>query len=447
MIYLLVHDELYVDKFHEKDSQLYKVMQDISTPNGIMVVDWTPGLLAQTLKNEMPEIEYAVQIYSGEWFNGILAYDNKFYRANGQFVGKDFFDVFSYPLIQGDKSKVLSDKNAVIISEEMAVILFHTTENIIGKTIEWSQNNSTGFGGMFSISGVFKDIPKNSTQHFDLIFNYEFFSEKYSSQVLDWRNSAGTTNVILKKGAEVIKLNEKISNLIGAKSGLKERRFFLKQFSKIYLYGTYENGIQVGGRIDYIRLFSIIALFILAIASINFMNLSTAKASRRIKEVGIKKSFGVTRKNLVFQFMGESILITFLSLFIAILLVGNFLPQFNEITGKHLQFNFSINIILSVLGITFFTGLISGSYPAIYLSGFNPVVVLKGKLNTSLGELWVRKGLVIFQFTISVIFIVLVLVVYQQMVYIQTKYLGYSRNNIICISKEGALNETGKLSI
>src|SRR5882762_1291060 len=177
-------------------------------------------------------------------------------------------------------------------------------------------------------------------------------------------------------------------------------------------------------RIEYVKLFSIIAIFILIIACINFMNLSTAKASGRMKELGIKKVVGAGRISLMLQYLGESTLMAFLSLIISILLLIFFLPQFNAITGKHLSIHFDSNLILSVLAITLFTGLISGSYPAIYLSGFKPVAVLKGKLNTTAGELWVRKGLVVFQFTLSVIFIVSVLIVQRQMQLIQTKNLG-----------------------
>jgi hypothetical protein len=171
------------------------------------------------------------------------------------------------------------------------------------------------------------------------------------------------------------------------------------------------------------------------------MNLSTAKASRRLKEVGIKKTLGADQKALMFQYLGESMLMTFLSLAIAILLVVLFLPQFNQITGKQLALSFDINLILSVLGITLFTGLIAGSYPALYLSGFNPTTVLKGKLNTSVGELWARKGLVVFQFTLSIILIVGVLVVYKQIEFVQTKNLGYDKDNVIYFKIEGKVEE------
>jgi ABC-type antimicrobial peptide transport system permease subunit len=207
------------------------------------------------------------------------------------------------------------------------------------------------------------------------------------------------------------------------------------------LHGNYVNGKISGGRIEYVRLFSIIAIFILVIACINFMNLSTAKASRRMKEVGIKKVVGASKGSLILQYMGESILMTFAALIIALVLVDLLLPAFRNITGKYLDLQFTPNLIISAILITFVTGLIAGSYPAFYLSHFKPVSILKGKLITSSGESWIRKGLVVFQFTISVVLIVSVLVVYQEMKLIQTTNLGYNKENVIRFSNDGNLNK------
>jgi ABC-type antimicrobial peptide transport system permease subunit len=203
----------------------------------------------------------------------------------------------------------------------------------------------------------------------------------------------------------------------------------------------------VGGRIIYVKLFSIIAVFIILIACINFMNLTTAKASRRIKEIGIKKAVGAGRRTLVLQYLGESMLVAFLSLAIAVLAVDVLLPQFNSITGKHLSLDLSANLAFSLLAITVFTGLVSGSYPALYLSKFSPAIVLKGKFNTSTGEQWARKGLVVFQFTISIIFIVSVWVIYKQLEFVQTKHLGYEKDNIIYFKTEGKVVEQSEAFI
>ena len=238
----------------------------------------------------------------------------------------------------------------------------------------------------------------------------------------------------------------KITGFRGSKDKESTVNVLLRLYSDKYLYNNYENGVQAAGRIEYVRLFSIIAFFILVIACINFINLSTAKASRRLKEIGVKKAIGANRSTLVYQYLGEALSMAFLSLITAILLVALFLPQFNQITGKQLALAFDLNLIVSVLGITIFTGPIAGSYPALYLSGFNTVTILKGggapgKLNSAVGELFARQGLVVFQFVLSVILIVSVLVVYQQIEFVQSKNLGYSKDDVIYFGIEGKVKE------
>ncbi len=429
LIYLWVNDELHIDKFHEKDKQLFQVMQVNHSIEKIITTEPTPGILSMAMKEELPEIEYATSVIPASWFEkeGILTVGSNNIKAHAQFVGKDFFNMFTYPLIQGDKNLVLSEKNAILISDELAIKLFNTTENIIGKTIEWNQEM---FSGLYLISGVFKKPPSNSTDQFDLMFNYELFLEK-NPKLENWYNSDPYTYIVLKNGTNTDQFNAKIKNFLKVKDKNSNNSLILRRYSDKYLYGKFENGVQSGGRIAYVRLFSIIAILILIIACINYMNLTTAKASKRLKEIGIKKVLGANRKKLIIQYYAESLLISIISLTVAIILVVSLLPQFNEITGKHLRLGFETGIVLSVLGITLFTSIISGSYPAIYVSGFNPVTVLKGKINIITGTPWVRKGLVIFQFAISVLLIVSVLVVYKQIAFIQNKSLGYNRDNII----------------
>ena len=433
LIYMWVNDELSFDKFHKNDNRLYQVMKNSQSANGPGTFQDTPGLLAKALVLEIPEIKYAVSVIPISFLNqkGILTNSERTFKASGLFVSEDYFNIFSYPLIHGNKNQVLLEKNAVVISEELAKKLFNTTENIIGKTIEWNQS---GTSGQYMISGIFKNLPSNSSAQFDLLFNFKVFLQKKPNLNL-WNNSYPSTYVLLKNNVNIDELNKKIAGFITTKLEGSHDILFLQKYSDRYLYGKYENGVPTGGRIAYVRLFSIIALIILVIACINFMNMSTAKASKRLKEVGVKKTVGAGKITLIFQYMGEAMLISFLSLIIAVMLVELLLPQFNMITGKQLGLTFNMNLLLSVLGITFFTGLIAGSYPAIYLSRFNPVTMLKGKINTSFGELLTRKGLVLFQFSISVILIVSVLVVYKQMEMIQTKNLGYNKDHIIYFEK------------
>jgi putative ABC transport system permease protein len=448
LIYLWVNDELHVDKFHEKDNRLYQVIQNIKTPNGTQTFEYTPGPLANALVNEMPEIENAVSVIPNSFLNqrGILTNNDKSFKAGGLFVSKDYFNVFSYRLIEGDKNQVLSNKNAVVISDDLARKLFNTTENVVGKTVEWNQQ---GTNGQYVISGVFENPPSNSSTQVDILFNYAVFLQKMPNLRL-WSNSCPCTFVVLKHHENIDQLNKKVAWFMNNKLEGRGRTLFLQKYSDRYLYSKYEDGVPIGGRIAYVRLFSIIALLILVVACINFMNLSTARASKRMKEIGVKKTIGAGKISLMSQYLGEALLISFLSLVCAIMLVELLLPQYNVITGKHLSLTLNMNFVLSILGITLVTGLISGSYPAIYLSRFNPVVLLRGKVKSSHGELWARKGLVMFQFSISLILIVSVLVIYKQMQLIQTKDLGFNKDHIIYFEKGEEVsgnNESGVRSV
>jgi ABC-type antimicrobial peptide transport system permease subunit len=429
LIYVWVNDELGVDRHNEKDKQLFQVMVNQHNEDGIKTGMYTPGLLADALAAEIPEVEHAVTVLPASWFGnkGVISSGDVHIKADGQFVGEHYFDAFTCRFIDGDKNRLLRDKYTIAISEDLAMRLFNTTKNVPGKTVKWDHGQ---FSGSYIISGVFENNPSSATNQFDLLLNFELFKERRPGME-SWGNSDPHTFVVLKDGAAINEVNNKIKNFLRTKDKNSKTDLFLFKYSDRYLYGQFENGVQSGGRILYVRLFSIIAIFILIIACVNFMNLSTAKASRRMKEVGIKKVVGARRGNLILQYLGESMFLTCLSLVLAIVLVFLLLPQFNNITGKHINLAFNGRLVFSIAGITLVTGLVAGSYPAFYLSACKPVAVLKGKLKTSIGELWVRKGLVVFQFTLSVIFIVSVLVVYRQISYIHTKNLGYSRDNII----------------
>jgi len=428
LIWLWVTDERSMDKFNEKDSQLYQVMQNIRHENNIETMNHTAGLLANALKKEMPEVAYAATVVPASWFDskGIASIGEVKVKAGAQFVSSDYFNVFTVPVLLGDKTKVVEDKHSVAISDELAMKLFHTT-NAIGKTIDWNQGE---FTGPYQVAAIFAKNAPNVSDKFDMIFNFDQFKERRPGMD-DWGNSDPSTYVILKKGTSVDAFNAKIKNFFSTKGKESGKTYFAVKFSDKYLHGIYKEGKPAGGRIAYVKLFTIIAIFILVIACINFMNLSTAKASRRIKEVGIKKIVGARRETLIIQYLGESVFMSFLALILAVLLIALLLPAFNQITGKTINLQFDARLVFSVLGITILTGLLAGSYPALYISGFSPATVLKGKLKTSVAAVWVRKGLVVFQFTLSVMAIVGVLVVYRQVDYIQSRNLGYSRDNII----------------
>jgi putative ABC transport system permease protein len=431
LIYLWVNDELKKDQFHELEARLYQVMESQQHTGSVRVTDSTPWLLAETLKEEMPEVQYSAVATPTYWFGGqTLSVNTTAVRANAKYASSDFFKIFSFDLLQGNKDQVLADKSSIVISESLAVKLFSSTDNAVGKTVEYQHES------LHKVSGVFKDLPPGSSEYFEFVLPYGILTDR-QPQVTDWGNSGPNTFVVLNEGTDVNAFSEKIASLIKAKHEDQHRSLFLAKHSDQYLYGNYENGVQSGGRIEYVTLFSIIAIFILIIACINFMNLSTAKAATRIKEVGIKKAIGAGRGTLIVQYMAESLFMSFLSLVAAILLVDLLLPQFNMITGKNLFIAFDGEFLFSLLAIVLFTGLISGSYPALYLSGFNPASVLKGKLTSSLGEVWARKGLVVFQFTLSVVLIVAVGVIYRQIEFVLQKNLGYDKENVLYFPLEG----------
>ena len=440
MIFLWVTDELQFDAFHKNDEKLFQVMELSKENSNFIVHDATQGPLADAMSKDLPEVESAVSVMSLAKENMVLSLrvGEKVVRNTGIFAGKDFFNMFSFPLLYGNARQALNDKNAIVISEGLAENLFGSSEKAMGKSIEWEV---FGMKKQSQVSGVFKKLPQNNSMHFDFALTQELLLTEIWTNGQKWWNEGPSTFITIKEGTNLEQFSTKIKDFI--KKYHKDNLFtiFLRPYSSAYLYGKYENGVQSGGRIEYVRLFSVIALFILLIACINFMNLSTAKATRRLKEVGIKKSVGASRKSLAFQFLGESLFMSFLSLLLALVLVIALLPVFNDITGKQLALELSPKLISILLLAAIITGLVSGSYPAIYLSGFNPVAVLKGKIKNSIGEVIARKGLVVFQFTISMVLIISVIIIYQQVEYVQSKNLGYNKDNIIHFDKEGLVQQ------
>lgn len=434
LIYLWVSDEVNIDHFNKKDKQLYQVLQNYPTSAGIQTGAFTPGVLAAALDQEMPEVEYSATVIPPQWFSEqcAVSYDDSHLKVRPQFVSKDYFQIFDAVVLEGNSANPFPDMNSVMISDELAYKLFHTNEDVIGKIIKVGQYE---FTGDYHIAGVFQKLPSNVSEPFDILFSFDKFVDKREG-MLQWYNSDPNTYLLLQQGTDVASFNNKIAGFMKKKDPNSTSTLFIQRFSDRYLHGTYVNGIPSGGRIIYIQILSLVGAFILIIACINFMNLSTARATRRIKEVGVKKSVGASRLALIYQYLSESALITFVALVFAVLLVWLILPQFNLIMEKNLSLTINADFALSITAVLVITSLLAGSYPALYLSGFNPAIVLKGKLSSSLVEIFVRKGLVIFQFTVSVILIVGVLVVYRQTEYIQNKNLGYKKDNVVVLKME-----------
>lgn len=435
LIYLWVSNELSFDKFHEDEGQLYQVMQNMIDNGEIETMSYQPGRLAPTLLDQFPEVEHATMVIPSSFFGdgGFVSFEEKHIRAKEYFVDSSFFDVLTYPLIQGNSDTALDDIGNVIITESFALKLFGTLDNVIGKTVNWNESRTKGD---YIISGILKDLPKASSQQFDILLNYELMMKVYPF-IAQWYNSNPDAYVRLKKGTSVEAFNLKIKDLIKTYAKNSKSTLFIQKLSDRHLYGSYENGVVAGGRIAYVRLFSLVAGIILIIACINFMNLSTAKASGRLKEIGVKKALGASRKTLIAQYYTESLLLTLMSTLLAVGVARLLLPAFESITGKSLSLNLSAPSLLVLLGIVMITGFLAGSYPALYLSSFKTIASLKGKITHGMGGIWARKGLVIFQFSVSLILIVSVLIISKQMSYIQSKNLGYNRDNVAYFSNNG----------
>jgi putative ABC transport system permease protein len=435
LIFLWVNDELSYDKFFANDDRIYKLFEQRSNDNGnVAYSEESSGKLSDAVKLSTPEVEYAAAVAPPGWFpQNTLSANDRNIKANGQYAEKDYFNIFSFPLLDGNRNNVLANNNSIVLSDELATKLFGTTDNLIGKAVSFDHDTT------FFVSGVFKKIPANSSQQFDFVLSFDYF-RIIKPWVTEWYSTGPLNYVLLKPHVDANAFKRNVANVINKNTKDTGRNVFPMKFSDVYMHNNYNGNVQSGGRIEYVKLFSLLALFVLIIACINFMNLSTAKAARRFKEVGIKKVVGAGRRQLIFQFLTESLLLTIMAMAFAIVIAVLLLPAFNQITGKNISLHFSPQMIVGIICIAIITGFVAGSYPALYISKFNPLSILKGKLNTSVAELLSRKGLVVFQFTLSTVLIIAVFIIYQQIQFIQTADPGYNKNNLLRIAAEGNLS-------
>ncbi len=441
LIMLWVNDEYNVDAFHKSGTQLFSVYERQNHDGVISADHQSPGVMADEMKRVLPEVQYAT---NNAW-NELNTFEanNKINKENGNYAGQDFFKMFTYPLLEGKAVTALQSPLDIAISKKMAEDFFGSPAEAIGKTIRYQNRKD------LKIMAVFDNVPKNSSAQFDYIINWQTFLEG-NDWAKDWTNNGPKCYIMLRGGTNPKTFESKITRFLDNYN--KEQtpnnyiRLAIQKYGDIYLHSNFKNGELSGGRIQYVQLFSIIAIFILLIACINFMNLTTARSVKRAKEIGVRKVVGAIRLALIRQFIWEALLIVMLSAIIALAIVLLALPSFNQLTGKQIILPYN-NIIfwLSITGLLLITGFISGSYPALYLSSFKPVLVLKGSLKFSQGALWFRKGLVVFQFMLSIILIVGTIVISKQVNYIQSVNLGYDRENLIYIPLEGDL--TGKYEL
>ncbi len=441
LILLWVQDERSVDAYHKNGGQLYSIYERQYYDGMINAGYSTPGLMYDEMKKMLPDVQYATG-FAWKDLNTFEA-NNKMLKEEGNYAGPDFFKMFSFPLLQGNALTALNSTVSIAVSKKMAEDFFGSPQEAIGKTIRYQNRKD------LKITGVFENIPQNTSDKFDYIINWETFLEN-NDWARDWGNNGPKTYIMLRKNADAATFEKKITHFLDSYNKEQKASFRIEcgiqRFDDIYLHSNFKDGEISGGRIEYVNLFTIVAIFILLIACINFMNLTTARSVKRAKEIGIRKVVGAERTALMRQFIGEAMLLTFFASIIALLLVTILLPAFNNYTGKQMQLPVNqFSFWLSLSGLIILTGFISGSYPALFLSSFNPIGVLKGTLKFSNSATYFRKGLVVFQFILSIVLIIGTIVVSKQVDYIQTTNLGYNRENLVYIPLEGDL--TGKYDL
>lgn len=450
IIMLFVSHELSYDSFNTKAERIVRVAFKGSINGTSLNEASVMPPVAQTIKNDFPEIEEATRFkYYGK---PTLVIGDKIFREESfAFADSNFFSVFTVPLLKGDPKTALLQPNTIVISQPTANKYFGT-ENPIGKTILLKDQNVN-----FTVSGVFEKIPENAHFHFELLAAMSGLPDARSDT---WMESGFFTFLVLNTGTNYKNLEAKLPAFVEKHMStefskafgmsLEQFRkkgnnieFYLQPITSIHLHSEATNELEAGGNVQYVYIFAAIAIFMLIIACINFMNLSTAGGSKRAREVGIRKVMGSGKLSLIAQFLVESTLMSLLSLVIAIILVGLALPVFNQLAEKDLKFSadslLTILPWLILLGLSI--GLLAGSYPAFYLSSFNPISVLKGKLATAKKGPGLRSVLVVFQFCISIILIVGTTVVYQQLKFIQEINLGYNKDQVLIISDTWKLGQ------
>lgn len=442
IISLFVFNEFSFDKHFKDSDRIYRVHSDIIFGGTRWNTVLAPAPMAEALEEDYPEVEAAVHFRTRGSY--LVKRENENIKENKVvWAGKHFFEVFDIPLIEGSKVGILSEPQTMAISESAAKRHF-AEENPIGKSLTLDNDK------IYRITGVYKDIPVNSHFHFDFLLSAEGLDE---AQEDVWLSNNFQTYLKLREGSNYQDLEAKFPALVkkhiepefirilgeGSSLATIESQggklvFDLQPLTDIHLKSDLQGEFEPNFNITYVYLFIAIALFILIIACINFMNLSTARSANRAKEVGIRKVLGSLRYHLIRQFLMESILLSSISFMIAIPLVSLLLPFFNDLAGRALVLPFSqLNFYLILLAGAIFTGLLAGIYPSFFLSGFKPVSILKGKVSLGMKSGIIRSSLVVFQFAISLVLIIATIVVYKQLDFIQTEKIGFNKDQIITI--------------
>jgi putative ABC transport system permease protein len=435
LIFLWIEDEVTFNHNFPTRDYVYRVMQNEKSYDGITTNGSTPGPLAAALKADIPGI-----INSGRlsWdMDELAVVGDKTIKESGMYVDPSMLNIFALPFMYGNRATALNETHSVVISESMSKKFFGDS-NPVGKIIKMNAQASYSVDGPYTVTGVFKDLPANCSYKFQWLSPYDTW-ENANPWLKPWTNNLTETMIELSPTANEAPINQKLKNYLNTKMDGNTNQCFLFSMNDWHLYGNFVNGVQDGGNIKYIKLFSIIALIILILACINFMNLSTARSEHRAKEVGILKVMGAGTRGLMGKFIGESLLTSFIAVLFAVALLYLVMPFYNELVQKQLTVDLFRPIhFISLLAIGIIAGLIAGSYPAFYLSSFKPVKVLKSmRLKNGTGVIFIRKGLVVAQFSASIILIISTIIIYNQVKHIKNRDLGYNKNNLIYMDLQG----------
>ena len=441
LIVLYVTDELSYDRFNTKADRIYRLDADIYFNNTLFTAAVSPKPMASTIKKDYPQIEEMVRVGS---VNDILVKKGNNWISDKHLALADstFFKVFSIPMIAGDPMTALNEPNSIVIDESAARRYFNSTD-VLGKSLELENHT------ICKVTGVFRDFPRQS--HFHLSF-IRPLRDGWQGDVNDWLSNNYYSYILVKPGVSKAfaqrAVDATVNNYLGKQmqdllhASLQDLarqggyfKYHLMPLTDIHLHSNKSYEIEPNGNISYVYIFSFIAILILVIACVNFMNLSTARSANRAKEVGIRKVAGSSRGHLIAQFLTESVLLSLFSLLLALGIAVVLLPLFNDLAGKELHAGmlFSSRLLPLLVVLVFLVGCLAGSYPAFYLSSFQPIHVLKGKVAAGFRSSWLRSSLVVFQFFISIGLIISTIVIYQQLTYIRSRSIGYNRDQVLVI--------------
>ena len=433
LIFLWVEDEVNFDSVNTKKERLYFVMENQKYDTYVFTEGSTPGLMAAAMKAELPGVANTGRLSEGGT-SLLFSYGNKSVFSSGQYADPSIFSMFTLPFVQGNPSSAFTQLRSIVITEKTAKKFFGNERDVLGKSIRVDSKQN------YIVTGVLKDLAPNATLQFEWLMPYQIYYDE-SPWLKSWGNQSTSTYVELKPGVNPETINKQLYGYIQKREPKALGHAFLFAMTDWHLYGEFKDGKQTGGgQIEYVHLFTLIAWIVLLIACINFMNLATARSEKRAREVGVRKVLGAGKALLAGQFISEAIFMAFVAGVFAVIAVSLVLPAFNLLVQKQLTLGLSNPLhLLALIGISLVCGLVAGSYPSLYLSSFNPAAVLKGLKLKDSGAAMIRKGLVVLQFSVSIVLIISTIIIFQQIQHIKSRQLGFNKNNLVEMDLQGQM--------